>query len=247
MKIAVISDIHGNIDALNAVMDDIKANLCEKTFVLGDYAMAGPEPRNTVDWFFRKQFDKNFKMIKGNTDLMLAQYSNEVFENVKLKAPIMAEALRNDYSALNPVQRDFLNSLPEYLELEIEGVKFLLVHGSPRKNDENIFPDTPLGEIEKMLENVQADVVLCGHTHIPCGFQTASKKTVVNVGSVGRPFTEDARSSYLIINVQKGKCVFEHRSIKYDNEVASLKLKRRNFSGAEKLAEMLINPSVRHM
>ena len=117
MKIAVISDIHGNIDALNTVIDDIKANSCERIFVLGDYAMAGPEPRNTVDWFFRKQFDRSYKMIRGNTDLMLAQYSNEVFENVKSKAPIMAEALRNDYSSLNPVQRDFLNSLPEQLEV----------------------------------------------------------------------------------------------------------------------------------
>ena len=57
MKIAVISDIHGNLNALEAVMDDIKQGGCEKIFVLGDYAMAGPEPSLVVDWFFKKQFE----------------------------------------------------------------------------------------------------------------------------------------------------------------------------------------------
>ena len=74
MKIAVISDIHGNIDALNAVMDSIKEEECEKIFVLGDYAMAGPEPSKTVDWFFKNQFDEKFKIIQGNTDLMIADF-----------------------------------------------------------------------------------------------------------------------------------------------------------------------------
>ena len=61
MKIAVISDIHGNMEALNAVMNDIEEQDCEKIFVLGDYAMAGPEPKKVVDWFFNRQFDKKFK------------------------------------------------------------------------------------------------------------------------------------------------------------------------------------------
>ena len=67
------------------------------------------------------------------------------------------------------------------------------MHGSPRKNNEDILPDTPMKELEKMLINVEANVVLCGHTHLPCGFQTPNKKTVVNVGSVGRPFTSEPK------------------------------------------------------
>ena len=70
MKIAVISDIHGNLDALEAVMADIESEGCEKIFALGDYAMAGPEPAAVVDWFFQKQLDSRFKMIQGNTDLL---------------------------------------------------------------------------------------------------------------------------------------------------------------------------------
>lgn len=246
MKIAVISDIHGNLFALDAVLEDIKEQGCEKIFVLGDYAMAGPQPCDTVNWFMKRQFDKNIKMIQGNTDLMIADYNEELYATLKSKAPIMAEALKNDFSLLNVIQKDFLKTLPIQLAIEEEGIKFLLVHGSPRKNNEDILPDTPLDKVEEMLINVDADVVLCGHTHIPCGFQTKSKKTVVNVGSIGRPFTPDPKSCYLKITVENGQCVFEHRFVDYDKESASQTLNARAFNGADKLAGMLLEPKVRH-
>ena len=246
MKIAAISDIHGNIDALEAVMEDIKNEGCEKIYVLGDYAMAGPEPSLVVDWFFKKQFDPNFKMIQGNTDSMIANYNNELYETLKLKAPIMAEALKNDVTILNPIQKEFLQNLPIQLEIEEEGVKILLVHGSPRKNNEDISPNLPLEKIEEMLDNVNADVILCGHTHLPCGYQTAKKQTVVNVGSVGRPFTEEPKSCYLKLTITNRKCLFEHRFVNYNKELACSRLKKRNFIGADKLADMLLNPTIRH-
>ena len=246
MKIAVISDIHGNMDALDAVLEDIDQQGCEKIFVLGDYAMAGPQPSLVVDYFFRKQFDEKYKMIQGNTDLMIAEYTQEIYESIKNNAPIMAEALLNDVSLLNPIQKDFLKNLPIQLEVEVDDTKILLVHGSPRRNNEDILPDTSLQEVEKMLENVKANVVVCGHTHLPCGFQTSTKQTVVNVGSVGRPFTSEPKSCYLVITITNGNCLFEHRFVDYDKKTASDKLRNRDFAGADKLADMLLNPTVRH-
>jgi putative phosphoesterase len=246
MKIAVISDIHGNIDALNAVMDSIKEEECEKIFVLGDYAMAGPEPSKTVDWFFKNQFDEKFKMIQGNTDLMIADFSETLYQNLKEKAPIMAEALKNDVQVLNQIQKDFLKKLPMQLELDIEGIKILLVHGSPRRNNEDISPNLSLVEVEKIIENITADVILCGHTHIPCGYQTSKKQTIVNVGSVGRPFTPEPKACYLKLTITKGNCLFEHKFVDYDKESASEKLKQRDFEGSDKLAEMLLSPTIRH-
>ena len=246
MKIAVISDIHGNMEAINAVMEDIKNNECEKVFVLGDYAMAGPEPSQAVGFFMSKQFDLNYTMIQGNTDLMIADYTKDMYDLLKAKAPVMAEALKSDAALLSYNEKMFLKCLPIQQEVELGGVKFLLVHGSPRKNNEDILPQTPLSEVEAMLQNVDADVVLCGHTHMPCGFQTQTKKTVVNAGSIGRPFTEEPKSCYLVITVDNGKCIFEHKFVEYDKERASGKLKKRKFSGADKLASMLINPQERH-
>lgn len=246
MKIAVISDIHGNLTALDAVLEDIENQGCEKVFVLGDYAMAGPRPSETVNWFMKQQGNPNYKMIQGNTDFMIANYTDELYDSVKNKAPIMAEALKDDVKILNIIQKDFLKNLPIQLQIEEEGVKILLVHGSPRKNNEDILPDTPLNEVEEMLKNVEADVVLCGHTHIPCGFQLPNKKTVVNVGSIGRPFTQDPKSCYLKLTVENGKCLFEHRFVEYDTKTASDVLKKRTFRGADKLADMLLNPTIRH-
>ena len=246
MKIAVISDIHGNMEAIEAVMEDIKNEGCEKLFVLGDYAMAGAEPDLAVDYFKNLKNKFDCKLIQGNTDLMIADYTEELYGKLKEKAPIMAEALKSDAKTLNPIQKLFLKTLPIQLEVEEDGVKFLLVHGSPRKNNEDILPDTPMSEVEKMVEKVDADVILCGHTHIPCGFQTSNKKTVVNVGSIGRPFTAEPKSCYLVVTTENGSCVFEHRFVEYNKEKASEKLAKREFQGAEKLAGMLLNPTVRH-
>lgn len=246
MKIAVISDIHGNMEALNSVMNDIEKRDCDKVFVLGDYAMAGPEPNLAVDYFMSKINNSNFTMIQGNTDLMITDYSDELYKMLKSKAPIMAEALRNDSELLNDNQKLFLKNLPPQREIEVDGIKFLLVHGSPRKNNEDIMPNLPMEKLEDMIKGVNANVILCGHTHIPCGYQTQSKITVINDGSVGRPFTKNPQACYLIITIENGECTFEHQFIDYDKELASQKLLKRNFEGKEKLAQMLINPEERH-
>lgn len=243
MKIAVISDIHGNMEALNSVLDDIEGNKCDRIFCLGDYAMAGPEPAKAIE---KVQELKNAVLIQGNTDWMIANYTEDIYNSIKEAAPVMAEALKNDFEILSNEQKEFLKNLPEKMSLDVEGVKVLLVHGSPRKNNENIFPDTTLEEIEKMLEGVNADVVLCGHTHMPCGFQTTNKITVVNDGSVGRPFTDEPKSCYLILTINNGQCLFEHRFVEYDNAKASEKMLLRSFNGKEKLAQTLIKPTERH-
>ena len=86
MKIAVISDIHGNMEALEAVMADIEKQQCDKIFVLGDYAMAGPEPNSTVEYFMARKDNPKFELIQGNTDLMIADYSDGLYAKLKEKA-----------------------------------------------------------------------------------------------------------------------------------------------------------------
>ena len=246
MKIAVMSDIHGNMQALSAVMENIEEQECDKIFVLGDYAMAGPQPRDAIQFFMDKLNNKKYKMIQGNTDLMLAKYSEDLYDMLQDSALIMADALKFDAKELDNMERAFLLTLPEKLEVTEGGVKFLLVHGSPRKNNEDILPDIRLDKVEEMLTGVKADVILCGHTHIPCGFQTRTKKTVINVGSVGRPFTPEPKACYLTIVVENGKCEYEHHFVEYDKNAAYEILRKRNFWGADVLANTLLNPEKRH-
>lgn len=243
MKIAIISDIHGNMQALDAVMEDIKAEKCEKILCLGDLVMAGPEPKKTLDKIMEM---KELELIQGNTDEMVA-YSDISAPKVKAVFPIMGNALEDDAKQLDENEITFLKNLPKQKELNIEGIKILMVHGSPRKNDENIYPNLKIEEVEEMIKDTDADVILCGHTHIPCGYQTNNNKTVVNVGSVGRPFTDNPQSCYAIAQINNGEIEFLHKFVDYDKQKASEILSKRTFDGAEKLSQILINPQQRHM
>lgn len=244
MKVAVISDIHGNFQALESVMNDMKSNNVEKVFCLGDLAMAGPQPRLIIDLISKRP---DWVVIQGNTDKMIADFSPEIMENVKNIFPVMANALADDVYFIEDEMKDYLRSLPPQKELTVEGVKVLLVHGSPRRNNEDILPDLPIKKVEEILEGTDADIIFCGHTHIPCGYQTSKKQTVVNVGSVGRPFTQDPKACYVIAEFQDGGFSIEHRFVDYDKEMAANILRAREFEGADKLAQMLISPSSRHL
>ena len=244
MKVAVLSDIHGNFQALESVMEDVKANNCEQVFCLGDLAMAGPQPRMVID-YVRKQ--NNWTVIQGNTDKMIADFSPEILQNVKNNFPVMANALADDIIFIEEDKKDYLRNLPAQKELTLEGVKLLLVHGSPRRNNEDILPDMPLKIIEEMLEGTNSDLIFCGHTHVPAGYQTNKKQTVVNVGSAGRPMTDEPKACYVIADFQDGGFSIEHRFIDYDRQTAADIMSARNFDGADKLAQMILHPVSRHI
>ena len=237
MRVAILSDIHGNVQALEAVMKDIKENKCEKVLCLGDLAMAGPQPDKAID-FVREQ--NNWEVIQGNTDKMIADFSPEILENAKNNFPVMGNALADDVKLLDDDRKEFLKNLPAQKELEIEGVKILLVHGSPRRNNEDILPNQPLSKIEEILEGVSADLIFCGHTHIPAGYQTNKRQTVVNVGSVGRPMTKEPKSCYVIADFENGGFSIEHRFVDYDRDLAAKLMRERRFDGADKIANMIL-------
>lgn len=247
MKIAVISDIHGNMEALEAVLEDINKEGCEKVFCLGDISMAGSEPSRTLNKIKELSENENFTLIQGNTDEMLSGFSQDVFNTLMDLNEVMANAYVADCEELSDSDRNFLASLDKNKEIEIFGVKILLVHGSPRRNNENIFPDLPITEVEEMIKGTSANLILCGHTHIPCGYQTNMNQTVVNVGSIGRPFSEEPKSCYLIIDLSADSKFFvSHKFVSYEVKMASKKLRSRKFDGSDKLALMLEKATSRY-
>ena len=248
MKIAIISDIHGNIEALNSVITDIEKEGCSKIFCLGDLVMAGPEPISTLNMIHEFMSNKNFHIIQGNTDKMLSVFSFDTYNEIMKVAPVMASAYLADSKLLSNDDKLFLSKLPAQEEIIIGDIKILLVHGSPRKNNENIYPDMPIKEVEEMIKDTNANVIFCGHTHMPCGYQTNTEQTVVNVGSVGRPFSEEPKATYAIMEIDKEEKTYtiKHKFVKYDVIKASNALKDRGFEGADKLAQMLIKATSRY-
>lgn len=246
MKIAVISDIHGNTLALDAVLKDIEQEKCDKVFCLGDLAMAGAEPDKTIDKIKELQ-SENFLVIQGNTDEMIANFHKIPPVTFLDDSQPMVNALKDDMNLISDEQVHFLRNLDKQKEINIQGLKILLVHGSPRRNNEDISPDLPLGRVEEIIKDTNADIIFCGHTHLPCGYQTNTKQTVVNAGSVGRSLTSNAQACYAILTIIEDKTFeVEHKFIKYNNIQASKMLKDRGYKGADKIAALLIHPTSRH-
>lgn len=242
-KIAIISDIHANMQALEAVLADAKMKNCTDIFCLGDIALGGPQPVETTAFVM----NQDWTIIQGNTDFYEANYTSEVYEMINAKFPVMSYALEDDVKLLNDTHKSFLRDLPAQKKLEINDTKILLVHGSPRNNSENIYPNMPIAEIEEMLVGVDAELIFCGHTHTPCGYQTNTKQTVVNVGSVGRPMTEGAMPCYAILEFNQDGFNIEHNFVDYDRHKAAELLAARNFKGAKDLSGLLIEPVSRHL
>ena len=249
MKIAVISDIHANALALESVLADIEEQEAEKIFCLGDIVMAGPEPQKTYERIKELSKHGNFTIIQGNTDTYVATKDFAVSDNIKTNNLVMGNACEADMKELSDDCFEFLKKLPPQKEITIGNVKILLVHGSPRSNVENIFPGMAVEKVEEMIKDTDADIVFCGHTHQPCGYQTNTKQTVVNAGSVGRPVSENPKACYAVLEIldaDKKEFVISHRLVDYDREKSAELVKVRKFDGADKLAKMLIGTSERY-
>lgn len=244
MRIAVLSDIHANVQALEAVMSDVVNQGCEHVFCLGDIALAGPQPKEVVDYVMAQN---TWTIIQGNTDKMIAQYGPEVIEFLEAQYPVMANAIADDVSILDDAHRAYLAQLPPILSFDVEGCTVLLTHGSPRANNEDILPGMPLEIVEEIIEGTTEKLILCGHTHVPCGYQTNTNQTVVNVGSVGRPMTQEPKACYAIIDFSNGSFEVRHRFVTYDNVLAAQMMSQRGFVGADRLADLLLNPVERHI
>ena len=114
-------------------------------------------------------------------------------------------------------------------------------------NESNHYVRGSYFQVQEMLDGETSDLILCGHTHIPCGYQTLSKQTVVNVGSVGRPMTGIPKANYAIFDFNNGSFTVEHREVEYDYNLAAQLIRARKFEGADNLADQITNPVVRHL
>ena len=243
IKIAVISDIHANPLAFDEVMKDINLFNPDKIFCLGDLILAGYNPNDICSKIFelKEKYKDNFEIIQGNTDKMVAYCNDEIIKKTIEAFACMGYSLEDDVKITDKKYIDFVRNLPEKKSLEINGIKIDLVHGSPRNQSENIFPSLDVDEVEEMVSSSNADIILCGHTHIPCGYSLNSGKTVINAGSVGRSATEDKMPVYLQLTIDnKGKFFAEHRIIKYDNLKAREYILNRKLKHIEDLAQKYV-------
>ncbi|WP_435017189.1 metallophosphoesterase family protein [Tundrisphaera sp. TA3] len=211
MRRALISDIHGNLEALEVVLDDIKSRGISEIFCLGDVIGYGPNPRECID----RVMEHCTMTLLGNHD-QGAMFDPDGF-NIGAERAIFwtREQLENPSDRVNNERRwEFLGLLPRHYRHE----SFLFVHGSPRNPlSEYIFPEDIYNhrKMERLFQLVEK-YCFQGHTHVPGvfteGYQFFSPeeidheytlgegKVMINVGSVGQPRDGDPRSCYVILD-----------------------------------------------
>jgi len=185
MKIVIVSDIHGNFDALSALPEQY-----DELWVLGDLVNYGPEPKEVVDFVM----EKTDMVVRGNHDQCLG-YGDDPRCSAQFRE--MAEATRRfSESVVTTSQKEYLRSLPERLELTRAQTRFFLCHATPS----DPLYEYRRAESEKWIDEcvqLRADVILVGHTHMPF-IRSFNRQTLVNPGSLGQPKTGKPDACYAV-------------------------------------------------
>lgn len=183
MRVALISDLHGNALALDAVLKDIARVGVERTVCLGDTATLGPSPTEVLT----RLRDLQIPCIMGNHDAFLLE--PELVKTYS-QLPIIANAIDWCRQELPPWATAFVRTFTSGMDLELGGgVTLKLFHGTPRSHMEDMLATTPPEALEEMLGDKRALVMAGGHTHIQM-LRQYQGVLVVNAGSVGAPFKE---------------------------------------------------------
>lgn len=212
MKFAVVGDIHGNKYALESVLAHIGNKDVDFIVSTGDLVGYMPYPNEIIDII------RSHKIIavQGNHDKVIAESKNISLEELN-NMPVQ-DIQKNASSAytnwcINDVNREFLKSLCAELVLKIGNKTIMIVHGSPFRIDEYLYENEEY--LMDISEQVKADIIICGHTHIPY-FTKVNEKYFVNAGSVGKPKHGDGRSTYVIVDVDKETVTYSIEKVEYD-------------------------------
>jgi len=196
LRVAALYDIHGNLPALDAVLAEVDADV----IVVGGDLVAGPWPAETLERL--RGLDGDVRFIRGNAD-------RELVEQTDGLAP--AHLLEFVRERLFEEQLRFLGSLPLTESVEVEGLgSVLLCHATPR-NDEEIFTRiSPDERWREALDGVEADVVVCGHTHVQFDRRIDGIR-LVNAGSIGMPYEHESGAYWALLGpaVELRRTVYE--------------------------------------
>ena len=205
MKVGVISDLHANIHAMRAVLEDLNKEEVDAILVAGDLIGYYYWPAEVVDLLMS---DERFICIRGNHENILREVlaSDEAAQRYRKKYGSGYEACRQQ---LSEAQLEWLLSLPEEIVVTLEGVTFHVGHGALGKVDEYLYPDAAF---ERLLDNYSdARYTIFGHTHYPFLHQHMGRY-LLNPGSVGQPRDTGGLASHVVINTTNNVIRFKRKT-----------------------------------
>jgi putative phosphoesterase len=231
IRIAVLSDIHGNIAALDKVVTDLKQRQVDTVVNLGDHLSGPLWPKETVEFLM----DQEWVHLSGNMDEALVNQAPELHS--------LSDAYA--YKFLNDQEKEWLRALATCVELK-PGV--LAFHGTPANKSEYLLETVQNGgarratltEIEHRLGNTKARVMLCGHSHKQRIVELSRHCLIVNPGSVGLPAYQDelpqphvmesgsAHARYAVVDLTEKECAVQLLAIPYDSQKAARQARKQN-------------------
>ena len=237
MKIALFSDIHSNLPALEACLASIDAQQIDMVYCLGDLVGYNVWPNEVI----REIRKRNIPTIAGNYDFGIGQKSDDC--GCAYKTDLEKEMGKVSIAMTNQLvataERNYLRTLPSHIRLEfkhgLETIQMLLVHGSPRKINEYLFEDREEKSMLRIMEQANADILCFGHTHKPyhrilnSGIDGQNHfRHAINIGSVGKPKDSNPQGGYVMLTINDNSSVLNKDSIKvefirfnYDVETAA--------------------------
>jgi putative phosphoesterase len=217
VKLAIISDIHANLHALEAVWEDLETQQPDVVYCLGDLVGYGAYPNETIA-FLREH---EIPTIMGNYDEGVGfdlhdcgcVYKDPVQDRLGQQSLICTR----ERTSLE--HKQFLQTLPLQIRLEETRPRIMLVHGSPRKINEYLYEDRPDATFERIAKLAGTDIVLFGHTHLPYEKRVYGT-TFINCGSVGKPKDGNPAAGYVILSPGR-KPQVKFRRVSYDVAAAA--------------------------
>lgn len=200
LLLAIISDIHANLPALEVVMEAVEASGAEMVLHAGDVVGYNPFPNEVIS----RLRSEGVRSIRGNHDRAVLTGDTTWFN------PYAARAVEWTREELSSGSMEYLRSLPPQMEVDAQDLTVGVVHGSPRDEDEYVYSHqaSPL-----LLEEEGCDVLIMGHTHVPYVVRTP-RGLILNAGSIGQPRDADPRAAWVLLDPSKPWA--EVRRVTYD-------------------------------
>lgn len=241
MKVAVLSDIHGNAVALNYAIKDLKSLGISKVIILGDVVMKGPMPSESLE-IFRNSDLEIVAWVKGNTDLWFEEITDSFIPSTKREKELYTY-YKYAKDNLEEDQLLFIKELPLECSITLNGIKVLCVHGTPQSIVEAIDGSVSEEEMKRAVKGVNEQVILSGHSHTSFIGEVDNKK-VFNVGSVGNSLDGDNRISYGILDFTDNEVKLVNRRISYtSNEIIDMAA-NNNFPYIEEYKKVILTASM---
>lgn len=237
MRVAVITDLHGNVLSLEAVLRDVASHGVDATICCGDLVAFGPRPVETLDLL---DSISTIQIIRGNTDRWLElvhggrkPYEEKIVERLE---PSLQWTLEKLGSRVGP----FLSAFPPSLDIGFEGLHACVRHAGLDSDVKGVLPDQDMGPLASVLDEERCDIFLCGHTHRPF-VRTAGRTTFVNAGSTALPFDGIPRPSWALLEIENKELKASVFRLDYNADEAIEQLEQCGMPLAEVMIERIRN------